>query len=535
MSTMNADRLLPLQLLAKYLAHQRYAPRSVDLISETIFLIRALRKESFKIDEVVEMSDNALDFLYECIQGPCESNQKLLVDRKITDALKIILDTSTGTYYLTDNLKREELLKRAGDAVQICIGLIEGDKPALHYPFTSLIVHNISFEAVIKLMVEGYKHQVRSVGVMGYPDLTVCGFEAYKLLTQIGLNSDYGAELISQAWKNVHDTIDKVSLEKRFQDVDNAELKAHEIGLENLNRDDFVNLLNALHHTDYAFICSDKNLDGKQFADMEAQDFQNLVVDKDNVQEDIRNRLEERAERIFQQIRSEFPLQRPRRACCSCFFQKKNIVIDYSNLTNKTKKFYESRTLSIEVANKNDELERVYFPKLPLCDSLPEPAKESFHDKVDRSSSHTKTRAFFQEFRALLLQTENAHQVKKNGCLSCLNDHLQTLYMITFIMMIVLNLALMIIFDPRSEQAHKRETMGMLRVSYTGSNNVLIPQEDENPEFFFDGELRYSIFIYLCFLTAGIILFTVSMFGTQWPVACKNGLLSTNHPLCTCS
>ena len=66
-----------------------------------------------------------------------------------------VLETSTGKQYLHDKAKRDELLKRAGDAVRICMGLIDGDKQNLDYPFTSLVVHNINFEAVIKLMVVG--------------------------------------------------------------------------------------------------------------------------------------------------------------------------------------------------------------------------------------------------------------------------------------------------------------------------------------------------------------------------------------------
>ena len=444
--------------MAKYLAHQKHAARSVDLISETIFLVRALRPESFKTDEVVEMSDKGLDFLYECIQGPCESNQKLLVDRKVTDALRVVLEAATGTHYFTNQPKRKELLKRAGDAIQICIGLIDGDKAEMDFPFTSLVVHNINFEAVIKVAVEGYKESVRSASKvhagndcgLGYPDLTMCGFDAFNLLTAIATHSAYGKELIEQAWESIKHTVDRVYLE--YQNVDNAEVLAYEHGLDQLNRDEFANLLNALHHTDYASICSEKNVDGAHFVAMEEFEFQNLVVDMNNLSEDIRVRLEARAERIFRQIRQQFPLQKKYRGCCPCLHrdkQSKSVVIDYTNITAKTWKFYSSRTLSIEVVNENDELELVYFPKLPVCDSLPEAAKKRFQENVDRSSSQEKSRSLFREFHALLMQTQNAHRLKRTYCLGILNVGflsrlVPVMSIITYMLILAMNMLLLV-------------------------------------------------------------------------------------------
>ena len=498
--------------MAKYLAKQKHAARSVDLISETVFLIRALRPDSFKTDEVIEMSDKALDFLYECIQGPCESNQKLLVDRKVTDALRVVLEAATGTHYLTNEPKRRELLKRAGDAVQICIGLLDGDKPEMDYPFTSLVVHNINFEAVIKVAVEGYKDSLRSAskqhaeveGGLGYSDLTMCGFDASNLLTAIAAHSAYGNELIERAWENIKNTVDKVSLE--YENVDNAEVLAYEKGLSQLTRDEFVNLLNALHHTDYASICSEKNVDGAQFVTMEPAEFQSLVVDLDDLNNDIRLRLQARAERIFQQIRSEFPLEQQRRSCfhSCCSKKQKSVIIDYSNLTAKTWKFYSSRMLSIEVVNENDDLELVYFPKLPVCDALPEAAKKHFQDNVDRSSSQEKTRSFFREFHALLLQTQNAHKLKKTYCLGFLNKLLPTINVLNYLMMIVLNVLLLSIPYDRVKTSTRYNSSfwsGTLEhLKRLPEQDVLKNQWYQQPAY---------LFVIMCVLQLGMLLFTV--------------------------
>ena len=55
--------------------------------------------------------------------------------------------------------------------------------------------------------------------------------------------------------------------------------------------------------------------------------------------------------------------------------------------------------------------------------------------------THVKVRAFFQEFRALLLRMENVHKLQTSACLCCYKI-LPTLHTVNFVMMLVLNLVM---------------------------------------------------------------------------------------------
>ena len=55
--------------------------------------------------------------------------------------------------------------------------------------------------------------------------------------------------------------------------------------------------------------------------------------------------------------------------------------------------------------------------------------------------THVKVRAFFQEFRALLLRMENVHKLKTSACLCCYKV-LPKLHNVNFGMMVLLNLVM---------------------------------------------------------------------------------------------
>ena len=280
---------------------------------------------------VVEMLDNALDFLHECIQGPCLENQKILIDSNIVGALHIIFSTSKNKdKFCKSTTQAHKLLRLTDDAVKICIGLIDGDKPSADYPFTSSVVNQIDFKAVINLMIEGFKDWEKRGKEKAdeYSKITLSGFDAYRLLATVLYNSEYAASLIKEAWKQLNAT------------------------------DTVVN----------------------------------------------------------------------------------------------TRKFYENRTLSIEIANEHGELEIIRFPKVPICDSLLKERKKHFIANVDRSSTHSKVNAFFQQFDSFLQRLEGTRALKKHMCLQSVHQYRTWIYTINTMMMFALNIVLLITAKPYDDE-----------------------------------------------------------------------------------
>ena len=288
---------------------------------------------------IVEMLDHALDFLYECIEGPCLQNQQILIDSNIVEALHIIFSTCNNKdKFCKSTTQKQLLLKLTDDAVNICIGLIDGDKPSADYPFTSSVVNQIDFKAVIDLMIEGFKDWDGKADE--YSKITLSGFDAYRLLATLKYNSEYAARLIEEAWKNANNTL-------KFVEA---------------NRDE----------------------------------------DTDTVV--------------------------------------------------KTRKFYENRTLSIEIANEYGELEIIRFPKVPICDSLLKERKKHFIANVDRSSTHSKVNAFFQQFDSFLQRLEGTRALKKHMCLQSVHQYRTWIYTINTMMMFALNIVLLITAKPYDDE-----------------------------------------------------------------------------------
>ena len=63
--------------------------------------------------------------------------------------------------------------------------------------------------------------------------------------------------------------------------------------------------------------------------------------------------------------------------------------VEEKELIREAITFFKSKMAHIEIIREN-KLEKIYFPKLPLCFCLPEKVKKDFHESVDRTSTKTK-------------------------------------------------------------------------------------------------------------------------------------------------
>lgn len=82
------------------------------------------------------------------------------------------------------------------------------------------------------------------------------------------------------------------------------------------------------------------------------------------------------------------------------------IKIEESHILHKTLLFFRINTAHIEIV-KNKKTFKIYFPKLPLCKSLPEEIKQLFLDQVNRTNNKTK-------LIELMTQSDKMLRIMKN-------------------------------------------------------------------------------------------------------------------------
>ena len=312
------------------------------------------------------MLHQALHFLLECIQGPCLCNQRALIDSNVVKALEPVFRISMKTDQ-KEELKKQHF-KVADDAVKICIGLIDGDKPRQNFPFTSVVLNNINFLAVINMMIEGFKEWKTNKKVYQYSSLTFSGFDAYILLVTLQNNSDHAVRFIKEAWGKI--ATKKSGMKQEEQ--------------------------------------ASQKKGNKAPSTREANEA--------NVRE-ISNA----------QKREERQLRR----------------------------FYEARTLSIEIANERGELQIARFPRIPLCYSLSARRKRKFLAKVDITSHQSKVKELFQEFYPFLKRSEGHHAMQKKTWLQvvrCVYDYRDHIHAFFYLWMVALNVLLLINAQPYADE-----------------------------------------------------------------------------------
>ena len=104
--------------------------------------------------------------------------------------------------------------------------------------------------------------------------------------------------------------------------------------------------------------------------------------------------------------------------------------IDQKREIKEALSFFSRNTAHIEIV-REDSLARVYFPKLPMANSLPRNIKNEFHLKVDRSSTKTKLKDLMlwsNEFIKIMKHEERLKQTfKKNHFVGKKNIDIQNI------------------------------------------------------------------------------------------------------------
>merc|ERR1719460_3122827 len=166
----------------------------------------------------------------------------------------------------------------------------------------------------------------------------------------------------------------------------------------------------------------------------------------------------------------------------------------------KVKRFFQTRTLSMEVINEDRELEQVHFPKLPVCDHLSKSVREQFKWDVNRDSTHAKVAEFFQCFPSMLESMQHEAKQSHNKLLKCLAKSLPAAHQIKFILILLANVLMMLVVQPDVDDPFENE----MNHPFTYKD-----MSDENHNLYLPGPTRELLFKAVCAVLLLVIAFIV--------------------------
>lgn len=164
-------------------------------------------------------------------------------------------------------------------------------------------------------------------------------------------------------------------------------------------------------------------------------------------------------------------------------------------LIRKALRYFQEKIISIEIVNKDKELQRIYFAKPPLQMYHSEFSKKSFELAVNRNSANDKIEGLMNHIKFIDIEVNHFASLRRRGLWANLSAF-HYLKLISFFLAVIINVALFVLSPNINDER--------VRSAPFGTWNEMNIQEKV---------IKYSTFILLFFYVATLILWIIFQFN----------------------
>lgn len=120
-------------------------------------------------------------------------------------------------------------------------------------------------------------------------------------------------------------------------------------------------------------------------------------------------------------------------------------------IETKVLKFYEDKMISLEIVRPDNDLERIFFYKLPFFDSLTKDIKTKFNNEVNRMSCKTKCSDLQKKRKNLIAKIKREYQIRRFKVLKLVSDRIPVIRRLAFFLVLIINILILISFRKEEE------------------------------------------------------------------------------------